>query len=295
MFSEKHSSASLSLGKRLAPHPPKPPVETKSRAGRNLPAAIITGIVLLGLAALSLLVYIEIFVVLIALFLVVGLWEFSGATLSKQIKVSFPALLVAELLMVGVTWRNGLEIAFLCYLVTVVTSLVAVQFFNRARLVDTLVGVLGLTWIALPAIFAVAMALLPFGQWMVAALILLPVANDTGGWIAGILLGKHPILPRISPKKSWEGFAGSILLCLLTSYLTVGLLVELNFYWVLAFAILTPVLATAGDFAESLIKRDLGIKDMGSIFPGHGGMLDRVDSILFCAPLFFILFYFAVV
>jgi phosphatidate cytidylyltransferase len=110
--------------------------------------------------------------------------------------------------------------------------------------------------------------------------ILLTVSNDIGGYAAGVLFGKHPIAAEISPKKSWEGFVGSLILqCAVGALSFVYLLDALWWQGVIAGAVLA-VTATAGDFAESAIKRDLGVKDMGSLLPGHGGMMDRLDSLV---------------
>jgi phosphatidate cytidylyltransferase len=148
--------------------------------------------------------------------------------------------------------------------------------------------------------------------WRVALLILLCVANDTGGYFAGIFLGKHPMAPSVSPKKSWEGFAGSILLTCLVGILGSHWVLGLPFIpnlsvaanpaypgpvWLSVFGsaiglglllgFIGAIVSTIGDLSESLIKRDLGIKDMGSILPGHGGVLDRIDSAIFAAPFIF--------
>lgn len=272
------------------PHPPKPPVDSHSRAGRNLPAAIVTALILLAIVAVSLIFYIEIFVALVAVAVVLAIWEFSGAIISRNFQISFFAFSFASIAMVIITWFCGIGAGFLTYLLAVSVNLGITKYYLRENLQSGIVGAFGLAWICLSAIFAVEMAHFPNPGAVIAALVLLPVANDTGGWCAGVLFGKHPMLPKISPKKSWEGFLGSLALAILIAYLTVGLLVGLNWQWVLLFGIATPFIATAGDFAESLVKRDLGIKDMGSIFPGHGGILDRVDSILFCAPGFYFFF-----
>lgn len=279
-----------SLEAQLRPHPPKPPLASNSRAGRNLPAAIGTAVVLLGVLALSLAFRIEIFVALAVAFLAIGLWEFAGAVLARNIHVPLLPLLAGQVVMMVLAWTHGLESALLAYLATVVATHSLVRVRGSKDLIPATIGSFGLAWIGLAGSFAVALAALPKGASLVTALVLLPVANDTGGWLAGILFGKHPIAPKISPKKSWEGFVGSLLLALLGSFLVVGLLVGMSWPWVVLFGLVTPILATAGDFSESMIKRDLGIKDMGTIFPGHGGMLDRLDSILFTAPVFYLLF-----
>ena len=119
---------------------------------------------------------------------------------------------------------------------------------------------------------------------MVALLILMPAASDTGGWAFGVLWGRHPMTPSISPKKSWEGFAGSLVGAGAVSFLRTTLARGRPWSAAAIGAAAAVLCATVGDLSESLLKRDLGVKDMGSIFPGHGGMLDRIDSILLWAP-----------
>jgi len=120
--------------------------------------------------------------------------------------------------------------------------------------------------------------------------LLLVVANDTFGYLVGASLGKHPMAPKISPKKTWEGFAGSIAGAVIVGVLA-SVFVLGSPWWVgVVLAVGMVAAATAGDLAESMVKRELGIKDMSSILPGHGGVMDRLDSIVFAAPTAFILF-----
>ena len=119
--------------------------------------------------------------------------------------------------------------------------------------------------------------------------VLLAVASDTGGFFAGVRFGRHPLAPTISPKKSWEGLAGSFLLALAVG-LVGGVVVLGEPLWVgFALGVATPVTATLGDLAESLLKRDMELKDMGTLLPGHGGVLDRLDSLLLTAPFVYLL------
>jgi phosphatidate cytidylyltransferase len=117
------------------------------------------------------------------------------------------------------------------------------------------------------------------------------VASDVGGYVAGVLFGKHPMAPTISPKKSWEGFTGSALACIGAGIAAVVFLLD-GEWWagaiVGAVAVLT---ATVGDLGESMIKRDLGIKDMSNLLPGHGGLMDRLDSLLATAPVVWLLLH----
>ena len=126
------------------------------------------------------------------------------------------------------------------------------------------------------------------GPERVVTFFLVVVASDVGGYVAGILFGKHPMAPTISPKKTWEGFTGSTLACIGAGIGSVVWLLDGD-WWVGAIVGVVAVLtATVGDLAESMIKRDLEIKDMGGILPGHGGVMDRIDSVLFVAPAAFI-------
>ncbi|HEY8295508.1 MAG TPA: phosphatidate cytidylyltransferase, partial [Micrococcaceae bacterium] len=128
------------------------------------------------------------------------------------------------------------------------------------------------------------------GAMLVAVTLLLVVANDTFGYLLGAFFGKHPMAPKISPKKSWEGFAGSIGGAMIVAILCATLLLHLPWWAGIVLAVGLVTASTAGDLAESMVKRELGIKDMSSILPGHGGVMDRLDSILFAAPMAFILF-----
>ena len=106
------------------------------------------------------------------------------------------------------------------------------------------------------------------------------VCSDVGGYIAGVLFGKHPMAPAISPKKSWEGLVGSLIFCVIGCLLTVTLILEANSMIGVLLGVVLVVTGTLGDLIESQVKRDLRIKDMGSLLPGHGGIMDRLDSLL---------------
>ncbi len=122
--------------------------------------------------------------------------------------------------------------------------------------------------------------------------ILVTIASDIGGYVAGVLFGKHPMAPVISPKKSWEGFAGSLLACLGAGWALVVYLLDGDWWVGLCLGVIAVVMATLGDLCESVIKRDLGIKDMSQVIPGHGGLMDRLDSLLATiAPIWLLLHY----
>jgi phosphatidate cytidylyltransferase len=129
------------------------------------------------------------------------------------------------------------------------------------------------------------------GPERVVTFFLVTVASDVGGYVVGVLIGKHPMAPTISPKKSWEGFAGSTLTCVGAGIASVVFLLD-GHWWVGAIVGVAAVLmATVGDLAESMIKRDFGIKDMSNLLPGHGGIMDRLDSLLAVAPVVWLILY----
>ena len=150
----------------------------------------------------------------------------------------------------------------------------------RNYLRDTAVAVFVAGWLPLLASFATLMVLEDQGAQRVFCLMIVTVASDIGGYAAGVLFGRHPMVPAISPKKSWEGFAGSLVACIVAGVLTVTLLLGAPWWVGVLLGAVLVTTATAGDLIESQVKRDLGIKDMGTLLPGHGGIMDRLDSIL---------------
>jgi len=131
-----------------------------------------------------------------------------------------------------------------------------------------------------------------YGVLGILAFIVVTIASDIGGYVAGVLFGKHPMAPVISPKKSWEGFVGSLLSCVGAGLALVVYLLEGDWWVGVCLGLIAVVMATLGDLCESVIKRDLGIKDMSRIIPGHGGLMDRLDSLLATiAPVWLLLHY----
>ena len=129
------------------------------------------------------------------------------------------------------------------------------------------------------------------GAWRVFTFIVVTISSDIGGYALGVVAGKHPMAPSVSPKKSWEGFAGSAIACVVAGTLTVPLLLDGPWWAGLLVGLAAVLAATLGDLSESMIKRDLGIKDMGSVLPGHGGVMDRLDSLVIAAPVVWLLLH----
>lgn len=276
----------------IKPRPPKPPEKSHSKAGRNLKAAVPTALGLLTMVAAAVLVRIEIFVVVVAIALCIGLWEVAGAFLKRNIRVPLFTMWLATIAMVAATWFGGLKIGFLVFLFSCAAVFLArVRDGEKRSPNESGAAIFALGWISMLGCFAVALAGLPQAPWMIALLVLMPVASDTGGWAFGVMWGKHPMSPRISPKKSWEGFAGSLVASLIVSFLLVVWALDQSWILGIVTGLAAVACATLGDLSESILKRELGVKDMGSIFPGHGGMLDRIDSILMWAPFCWVILH----
>ena len=150
-------------------------------------------------------------------------------------------------------------------------------------------GIFAALYVPFLAGFALLMARAEDGAERVVVFVLVTVASDIGGYAAGVILGRHPMAPSVSPKKSWEGFLGSAGACAVVGALSVALLLAGPWWAGVVIGLAAVLTATLGDLGESMIKRDLGIKDMGSLLPGHGGVLDRLDSLLPTAPVVYLL------
>lgn len=259
-----------------------PAAAPKSRAGRNLPAAIAVGVVMLGIALASLYYQLWIFIVVVVAAVAIGTDELATAMRSKGIQLTKTPLITAAVLLPVLAFEWGpaqLLMGFgLLFLAMVVYRLFRHGVDDFVR--DSTASGFVLSYAPLMGGFAALIAASPDGADRVVTFIILSVASDVGGYAAGVLFGRHPMAPAISPKKSWEGFAGSVTLQVaLGAALFVWLLDSDWWRGALVGAIMT-VTATLGDFVESAIKRDLGIKDMSNLLPGHGGLMDRLDSLI---------------
>lgn len=271
----------------VTPAPPKP----GGRAGRNLPAAIGVGLGLLALVLLSLFLREEAFVVLALLATSGALWEFGRAVGTRGITIPLLPLWVGNAGMLVSAYTAGPSATLVAFFLTAGGVLVwrVVDGGGPEAVRDAAAGVLAAAYVSFLAAFAVLLLAEERGPWLVLTLLLGAVANDTGGYVAGVLFGKHPMAPSISPKKSWEGAAGSLVLATGVGVGLAVLALDAPWWVGLLFGAGAVVTATVGDLAESLLKRDLGLKDMGTLLPGHGGILDRIDSMLMTAPAGYLL------
>ena len=258
------------------------PEKSASRAGRNLPAAIAVGVGLGAVILGALLTVRELFVGVVAIAVAVSMYELAGALRrSAGIRVGLVPVLVGGQAAVWLAWpyeRAGVLSAFV---VTILVCLIwRLKDGADGYLRDVTASIFTVAYVAVFAAFAVMLVVPDDGVFRVLAFLIGVVLSDTGGYVAGVLFGKHPMAPTISPKKSWEGFAGSMVAGMVGGALTVGLMLDGQWWQGVLFGAALVVTATAGDLVESLIKRDLGIKDMGTLLPGHGGLMDRMDSLL---------------
>ncbi len=145
-------------------------------------------------------------------------------------------------------------------------------------------------YVTLLGSFAILLLAENGGEWWVLGFLIVVVAVDTGAYASGLSFGRHPMAPTISPKKTWEGFAGAAVAAIVAGVLISVFMIHQPWWFGVIFGVVALLTATVGDLAESLIKRDLGIKDMSSWLPGHGGFLDRLDSILPSAAATYVLF-----
>ncbi len=264
---------------------PAPAPAAPGRAGRNLPAAIGVGVFLAAAVLGSLLVRKEAFVVLVAAAIGLALWELSIALRTKGISVPLVPLAVGALGMLVsafVAGEDGLLVSFTLTAFGVLLWRIIDGTQGAAK--DVAAAVFVAAYVPFLAGFAMLMLAAPDGAMRVLVFIAVTVANDIGGYATGVLVGRHPMAPSISPKKSWEGLAGSFVLCMVIGAVTVHWLLHGSVLAGLVVGATAAATATLGDLSESLIKRDLGIKDMGTLLPGHGGMMDRLDSLLPTAP-----------
>lgn len=252
------------------------------KAGRNLPAAIAVGVLLGATVLVSLLTVRQIFVGVVAAAVAVGTYELAGALKrGADIRVTLWPVLIGGQAMVWLSWpfgRNGLLAAFV---VTILACLVW-RFRGGADnyLRDVSSSILTAAYVPLFASFAAMLVVAEDGVARVLCFLIVVVCNDVGGYTTGAKLGRHPMAPTISPKKSWEGFIGSMIFGIVAGTLSVTFMLDGQWWQGALFGAAIVCTATVGDLVESLIKRDLGIKDMGTLLPGHGGLMDRLDSLL---------------
>nr|WP_284305888.1 phosphatidate cytidylyltransferase [Mobilicoccus caccae] len=255
------------------------------KAGRDLPVAIGVGVGLGALVLASLFIVPWGWLLLVIPAICVGVSELSRAFAAGRFRVPLIPVMVGTVAMhVGAYLGGGpgLMMAFGLTLLAVVTWRSVLGIDHAAR--DVTAGVFVVAYAPFLAAFTTLMLRAEDGPMRIAVFIIVTICSDIGGYAVGVLAGRHPMAPSVSPKKSWEGLAGSAASCVVAGMLTVPLMLGGSIVAGAVLGLVTVALATLGDLTESMLKRDLGIKDLGELLPGHGGLMDRIDSLLVTAP-----------
>jgi phosphatidate cytidylyltransferase len=257
------------------------------KAGRKLIPSILVGLALLGIIFSTIAFVPILFALFVLIAVLLALHELSAAFNARDLKVNFTHLSIATTAVISSSWFAGLP----GLAISIVASIIALI------LLQLLLGSSGFVKNATATTFALMypgfisgfiflLARSGDGFAYISLLVILVGLNDTFAYLTGVLIGKHPMAPKISPKKTWEGFIGGLVFASSGSALAFNYFLEQEL-WVGALAgVVGALAATAGDLIESAIKRDLSLKDMGTLLPGHGGMLDRLDAALITAPIF---------
>ncbi|MFE1026518.1 phosphatidate cytidylyltransferase [Streptomyces sp. NPDC058818] len=274
-----------------APQPAQPQPQKKT-AGRDLGAAIGVGVGLGAVIVASLFVVKAVFVGVVAVAVVVGLWELTKRLEERKgIKAPLVPLAIGGAAMVVAGYVRGAEGAWVAMALTALAVLVwRMTEPPEGYLKDVTAGLFAAFYVPFLATFVAMMLMADDGAWRVLVFLVLTVVSDTGAYAVGWRFGKTKLAPRISPGKTREGLLGAVAFAMVAGALCMQFMIDDGIWWQgLLLGLAVAVSATLGDLGESMIKRDLGIKDMGTLLPGHGGIMDRLDSLLPTAPVVWLL------
>ncbi|MEI6477143.1 MAG: phosphatidate cytidylyltransferase [Actinomycetes bacterium] len=259
--------------------------EINRRAGRKFFPSVVVGLSLVALVWSALAFRREIFVLLVIIAIGLGIREITRAFGSVGIFVSSKALLLATCGLSFAAWTGG--VAGLAVATAIFFPILLIDVLRRGPegfVKNATATTLSLIYLPFLAGFLILLARPHDGLHQVMTFVILVGCNDTFGYLVGVLIGRHPLVPKISPKKTWEGLAGSVIFTIVGGSLSFHYFLHIH-WWLGALAgIMIVFTATSGDLIESAMKRDFSLKDMGTLLPGHGGALDRLDSVLLSAP-----------
>lgn len=271
------------------------------RAGRNLGSAIGVGLGLGAYVVLTLMFFKPGFVALVAVALGLGSIELWTALKRHGMTASIVPILVGIVPITVGSYIAGQQTPVVFSTTSVLLASLALTVLGvliwrlpqgaKGYVTDTAASLMIVGYVPLLGSFAALMLAGENGSARMVTFLLVVVMSDTGGYVVGVLFGKHPMAPAISPKKSWEGFAGSVLFATVAAVLMTIFVLGRPFWVGIVLGVAMVAVGTAGDLVESVIKRDLGIKDMSSFIPGHGGVMDRLDSLLLAAPVAWLIMY----
>lgn len=262
-----------------------------SRAGRNLPAAIAVAVVLIAALVTGLFFVPLVLALLAGAASGIGVWEIARSLTYRGVQIPKVPAVLAAVAMPLAAFFGGAEWLSMALVLSVTLVVVWRAFGSREGMMLSMMGsVFALVWASFLLSTAVLLYHSADGPQKVLTVILLAISSDTFGYAVGVVWGKHPMAPKISPKKSWEGFAGSLGGAVVAGVLCALLLLGIPWWQGAVLAVAIVAVATVGDFSESMVKREIGIKDMGTLLPGHGGVMDRIDSILFAVITGYVIF-----
>lgn len=257
------------------------PTPSYGRAGRDLPKAIAVGLGLLSAVGMSLWLATWLLAIIVAIAAIVAVLELHRAMSGRGIAISRRVLVVAAPVMILGAFVQGDRMLVVAFGATVLATLLTIAWRGADGFVrDATASAFVAAYVPFMLGFAMLMLREEDGAARVLALVLFVAASDTGGYVAGVFFGRHPLAPRISPKKSWEGLIGSVILSAAVGGVYLTQVMDRPWWHGVVMGVVLAGVATLGDLAESLIKRDLGIKDMSHLLPGHGGIMDRLDSVI---------------
>jgi phosphatidate cytidylyltransferase len=278
------------LAEQTRPDVTGPAEPRRSRAGRNLPAAVGVGVLLGALAIVTLFTVKVIFLVYMAAVVALALYELARALAVRGIRLPLPPVAAGGAVMLALAYWRGERPLVAALAVTAIGVLAwRMAGGSDGYLRDVTAGLFALIYLPLMASFVGLMLAAPDGSRRTLAFLILTVCSDVGGYLVGSLLGRHHMAAVISPNKTWEGLGGSVLACVVAGVILFPVLLHGPAWQGVLVGLGSVTAAILGDLSESMIKRDLQIKDMGTVLPGHGGVLDRIDAMLISAPVVWLL------
>lgn len=274
----------------------------KSRAGRNLPAAITVGLLLVAVAAVGLLFLPWLFLALVTVLLVLAVKEVSDALRRKGMHAEVAPIMVGTAISVAggyIVSRYDVGMGPSTFIVICLTAMLMASMIARLRggpqgfLRDVAASALLIAYIPMIGVFVPLLLGSTGGPYRLITVVSVVVVADIGAYATGVLLGKHKMAPTISPSKTWEGFGGALVFAAVVGAVFVVLLLDAPWWVGVILGLACGAAATLGDLVESLFKRDAGLKDMSNFLPGHGGVMDRLDSLLMAVPVGWLILHLA--
>jgi phosphatidate cytidylyltransferase len=255
--------------------------------------SIAVAVVLIAVVVASLAFEKDVFVVVVVGAILLALWELGRALTLNGTRLPLIPMAAGSIAMIVGAYYGGTDDLIVYLAATLlVTMLWRMPGGHDGFVRDVTATGFCLLYLPFLASFVSLLLAADDGVDRVLTFIFVTIASDIGGFVAGVVIGRHPMAPVISPKKTWEGFAGSVIACLAVGVACMVWLIDDDWWIGLVLGAIAAVAATLGDLAESMIKRDLGVKDMSNILPGHGGIMDRLDSLLATVSVVWLVFHF---